>query len=72
MPPLELVDNQGVGFVGKGSFLAPVHKFSENLTTENPIHCTNFVSVHPICSDDINKIKEVSTIEIFYSSITTQ
>ncbi|XP_022159539.1 ethylene-responsive transcription factor-like protein At4g13040 isoform X2 [Momordica charantia] len=43
---------------GKGSFLAPVHKFSENLTTENPIHCTNFVSVHPICSDDINKIKE--------------
>ncbi|XP_038887392.1 ethylene-responsive transcription factor-like protein At4g13040 isoform X2 [Benincasa hispida] len=43
---------------GKGSFVAPVLKFSENLTAEDHVHCTNFVSVYPICSDQVNKIKE--------------
>lgn len=45
---------------GKGLFVAPVLKFSENLTTEDHVHCTNSVSVYPICSDEVNKIKENS------------
>ncbi|XP_022967326.1 ethylene-responsive transcription factor-like protein At4g13040 isoform X1 [Cucurbita maxima] len=43
---------------GKGSFVAPVSKFSEDLTTEDHVYGTDFISVHPVCSDKVNKIKE--------------
>ncbi|KAG6606307.1 Ethylene-responsive transcription factor-like protein, partial [Cucurbita argyrosperma subsp. sororia] len=43
---------------GKGSFDAPVSKSSENSTAEDLEHCTNFISVHPICSNEFNEIEE--------------
>ncbi|XP_022995968.1 ethylene-responsive transcription factor-like protein At4g13040 [Cucurbita maxima] len=41
---------------GKGSFDAPVSKFSENSDLE---HCSNFISVHPIFSNEFNEIEKI-------------
>lgn len=57
-------------FIGKASFVAPVLKFSENLTAEVHVHCTSSVRVYPICSDEVNKI-EVSRLRFPISLITT-
>ncbi|XP_011651656.1 ethylene-responsive transcription factor-like protein At4g13040 isoform X1 [Cucumis sativus] len=51
-------------YSGKASFVAPVLKFSENLTAEDHVHCTSFVRVYPICSDKVNKIEENPTANI--------
>ena len=66
-----ILNETNSGLVGKGSFVAPVSKCSEDLTTEDHVYGTDFVSVHPICSDKANKINKVSKLISQISLIAT-